>query len=157
MSLPRLPLCTDFHLEQQLSDVALQTALSSSSRHYAGRSFQIFRGLKQPINNHAVSDLVSRLVEVVGEHGDEVQVKRETERDRKLVEQVFLFVIDLNYIHISVLGLCDGGAADSGVGGGESRRMFKKQRPYGSTNQVCNEYVTLQKLHFCKQHCIIIY
>lgn len=70
---------TDFHLEQQLSDVALQTALCSSSRHYAGRSFQIFRALKQPINNHAVSDLVSRLVEVVGEHGDEVQV-RENER-----------------------------------------------------------------------------
>uniref|UniRef100_A0A673BAW5 Furry homolog b (Drosophila) n=1 Tax=Sphaeramia orbicularis TaxID=375764 RepID=A0A673BAW5_9TELE len=64
---------TDFHLEQQLSDVALQTALCSSSRHYAGRSFQIFRALKQPINNHAVADLVSRLVEVVGEHGDEVQ------------------------------------------------------------------------------------
>lgn len=70
---------TDFHLEQQLSDVALQTALCSSSRHYAGRSFQVFRALKQPINNHAVSDLVSRLVEVVGEHGDEVQVRqRET-------------------------------------------------------------------------------
>uniref|UniRef100_A0A8C4ID95 Furry homolog b (Drosophila) n=1 Tax=Dicentrarchus labrax TaxID=13489 RepID=A0A8C4ID95_DICLA len=64
---------SDFHLEQQLSDVALQTALCSSSRHYAGRSFQVFRALKQPINNHAVSDLVSRLVEVVGEHGDEVQ------------------------------------------------------------------------------------
>ncbi|CAB1333278.1 unnamed protein product [Coregonus sp. 'balchen'] len=62
---------SDFHLEQQLSDVALQTALCSSSRHYAGRSFQIFRALKQPINAHAVSDLLSRLVEVVGEHGDE--------------------------------------------------------------------------------------
>lgn len=73
-NLPPL-LTTDFHLEQQLSDVALQTALCSSSRHYAGRSFQIFRALKQPINNHAVSDLVSRLVEVVGEHGDEVQVR----------------------------------------------------------------------------------
>lgn len=70
-------LYTDFHLEQQLSDVALQTALCSSSRHYAGRSFQIFRALKQPINNHAVSDLVSRLVEVVGEHGDEVQVRED--------------------------------------------------------------------------------
>lgn len=70
-----VPIRADFHLEQQLSDVALQTALCSSSRHYAGRSFQIFRALKQPINNHAVSDLVSRLVEVVGEHGDEVQVR----------------------------------------------------------------------------------
>ncbi|XP_040902564.1 protein furry homolog isoform X3 [Toxotes jaculatrix] len=62
---------SDFHLEQQLSDVALQTALCSSSRHYAGRSFQVFRALRQPISAHAVSDLLSRLVEVVGEHGEE--------------------------------------------------------------------------------------
>ncbi|XP_007889474.1 protein furry homolog isoform X1 [Callorhinchus milii] len=60
-------------LEQRLSEVSLQTALSSSSRHYAGRSFQIFRALKQPLSAHALSDLLSRLVEVVGEHGDEVQ------------------------------------------------------------------------------------
>lgn len=79
-NLPPL-LSADFHLEQQLSDVALQTALCSSSRHYAGRSFQIFRALKQPINNHAVSDLVSRLVEVVGEHGDEVQVRESFRND----------------------------------------------------------------------------
>ncbi|XP_053176419.1 protein furry homolog isoform X1 [Scomber japonicus] len=64
---------SDFHLEQQLSDVALQTALCSSSRHYAGRSFQVFRALRQPISAHGVSDLLSRLVEVVGEHGEEVQ------------------------------------------------------------------------------------
>ncbi|XP_035289860.1 protein furry homolog isoform X4 [Anguilla anguilla] len=64
---------SDFHLEAQLSDVALQTALCSSSRHYAGRSFQMFRALRQPLSAHAVSDLLSRLVEVVGEHGDEVQ------------------------------------------------------------------------------------
>ncbi|XP_077422148.1 protein furry homolog isoform X2 [Vanacampus margaritifer] len=63
----------DEHLEQQLSDVALHTALCSSSRHYAGRSFQVFRALRQPIYAHAVSDLLSRLVEVVGEHGEEVQ------------------------------------------------------------------------------------
>uniref|UniRef100_A0A8C1ALN4 FRY microtubule binding protein n=1 Tax=Cyprinus carpio carpio TaxID=630221 RepID=A0A8C1ALN4_CYPCA len=64
---------SDFHLEHQLSEIALQTALCSSSRHYAGRSFQIFRALRQPLSAHAVSDLLSRLVEVVGEHGDEVQ------------------------------------------------------------------------------------
>ncbi|XP_031429117.1 protein furry homolog isoform X2 [Clupea harengus] len=64
---------SDCHLEQQLSEVSLQTALCSSSRHYAGRSFQIFRALRQPLSAHAVSDLLSRLVEVVGEHGDEVQ------------------------------------------------------------------------------------
>ncbi|XP_017271796.1 protein furry homolog isoform X4 [Kryptolebias marmoratus] len=64
---------SDFLLEQQLSEVALQTALCSSSRHYAGRSFQLFRALHQPISAHAVSDLLSRLVEVIGEHGEEVQ------------------------------------------------------------------------------------
>ncbi|KAM9733099.1 protein furry homolog isoform 3-T3 [Menidia menidia] len=61
------------YLEQQLSEVALQTALCSSSRHYAGRSFQLFRALRQPISAHAVSDLLARLVEVIGEHGEEVQ------------------------------------------------------------------------------------
>lgn len=65
-------------LEQQLSDVALQTALCSSSRHYAGRSFQLFRALRQPLSALAVSDLLSRLVEVVGEHGEEVQVRAQT-------------------------------------------------------------------------------
>lgn len=65
---------SDFNLEQQLSDVALQTALCSSSRHYAGRSFQVFRALRQPMCAQAVSVLLSRLVEVVGEHGEEVQV-----------------------------------------------------------------------------------
>ncbi|XP_051534407.1 protein furry homolog isoform X1 [Myxocyprinus asiaticus] len=64
---------SDLRLEQQLSDVALQMALCSSSRHYAGRSFQVFRALRQPLSALAVSDLLSRLVEVVGEHGEEVQ------------------------------------------------------------------------------------
>ncbi|CAL8352659.1 unnamed protein product [Lota lota] len=64
---------SDFHLEQQLSEVALQTGLCSSSRHYASRSFQVYRALRQPLSAHAVSDLLSRLVEVVGEHGEEVQ------------------------------------------------------------------------------------
>lgn len=69
----------EFLLEQQLSDVALQTALCSSSRHYAGRSFQVFRALRQPVSARAVSDLLSRLVEVVGEHGEEVQVRSASE------------------------------------------------------------------------------
>ncbi|CAN9511620.1 unnamed protein product [Ophioblennius macclurei] len=64
---------SDLRLEQQLSEVALQTALCSSSRHYAGRSFQVFRALRQPVSSRAVFDLLSRLVEVVGEHGEEVQ------------------------------------------------------------------------------------
>ena len=72
------PCALGFHLEQHLSEVALQTALASSSRHYAGRSFQIFRALKQPLSAHALSDLLSRLVEVIGEHGDEIQVRKES-------------------------------------------------------------------------------
>ncbi|KAG7256282.1 hypothetical protein CRUP_006855, partial [Coryphaenoides rupestris] len=64
---------SDVHLETQLSEVALQTGLCSSSRHYASRSFQVYRALRQPLGAHAVSDLLSRLVEVVGEHGEEVQ------------------------------------------------------------------------------------
>lgn len=68
-------LCLDIHLEQQWSEVALQLSLCSSSRHYAGRSFQVFRALRQPLSALAVSDLLSRLVEVVGEHGEEVQVR----------------------------------------------------------------------------------
>uniref|UniRef100_A0A673NGE5 Protein furry homolog n=1 Tax=Sinocyclocheilus rhinocerous TaxID=307959 RepID=A0A673NGE5_9TELE len=64
---------SDIRLEQQLSEVALQMALCSSSRHYAGCSFQVFRALRQPLSALAVSDLLSRLVEVVGEHGEEVQ------------------------------------------------------------------------------------
>uniref|UniRef100_A0AAR2KH64 Furry homolog, like n=1 Tax=Pygocentrus nattereri TaxID=42514 RepID=A0AAR2KH64_PYGNA len=62
-----------FQLEQLLSEVALQTALSCSSRHYAGRSFQIFRALKQPLTASTLSDLLSRLVETVGDPGEEAQ------------------------------------------------------------------------------------
>ncbi|KAL7981768.1 hypothetical protein Chor_000825 [Crotalus horridus] len=62
-----------FQLEQHLSEVALQTALSCSSRHYAGRSFQIFRALKQPLSADTLSDILSRLVETVGDAGEEAQ------------------------------------------------------------------------------------
>ncbi|XP_041113694.1 protein furry homolog-like isoform X7 [Polyodon spathula] len=62
-----------FQLEQLLSEVSLQTALSCSSRHYAGRSFQIFRALKQPLTASTLSDVLSRLVETVGDAGEEAQ------------------------------------------------------------------------------------
>ncbi|KAM6150664.1 protein furry homolog-like isoform 2-T2 [Erethizon dorsatum] len=61
------------HLERHLSEVALQTALSCSSRHYAGRSFQIFRALKQPLSAATLSDVLSRLVETVGDPGEDAQ------------------------------------------------------------------------------------
>lgn len=38
---------------------------------------------------------------------------------------------------VCVSGLRDGGAADSGVGGGESRWVSEKQRPHGSFDPVC--------------------
>uniref|UniRef100_A0A8B9TCG2 FRY like transcription coactivator n=1 Tax=Anas platyrhynchos TaxID=8839 RepID=A0A8B9TCG2_ANAPL len=62
-----------FQLEHRLSEVSLQTALSCSSRHYAGRSFQIFRALKQPLTASTLSDVLSRLVETVGDAGEEAQ------------------------------------------------------------------------------------
>lgn len=89
---------SDFHLEQQLSDVALQTALCSSSRHYAGRSFQVFRALRQPISAHGVSDLLSRLVEVVGEHGEEVQVSA-------VCADVYIHDV-CKYVDVNVRPLC---------------------------------------------------
>ena len=64
-----------FQLEQLLSDISLETALSCSSRHYAGRSFQIFRALKQPLTPATLSDILSRLVETVGDPGEEAQVR----------------------------------------------------------------------------------
>ncbi|XP_053709672.1 protein furry homolog-like isoform X3 [Synchiropus splendidus] len=64
---------TEFQLESLLSEVALQTALSCSSRHYAGRSFQLFRALKQPLTPSTLSDILSRLVETVGDPGEEAQ------------------------------------------------------------------------------------
>ena len=80
------------HLEHHLSEVALQTALSCSSRHYAGRSFQIFRALKQPLSATTLSDVLSRLVETVGDPGEDAQVVRS--RLSAGVEQ-FLIVKDL--------------------------------------------------------------
>ncbi|XP_034036419.1 protein furry homolog-like isoform X6 [Thalassophryne amazonica] len=62
-----------FQLESLLSEVALETALSCCSRHYAGRSFQIFRALKQPLTSATLSDILSRLVETVGDPGEEAQ------------------------------------------------------------------------------------
>lgn len=66
---------TGFQLDSLLSEVALQTALSCSSRHYAGRSFQIFRALKQPLTSALLSDILSRLVETIGDPGEEAQVR----------------------------------------------------------------------------------
>ena len=68
MSLP-----VNAHLAGRWSELALQLALSCSSRHYAGRSLQIFRALKVPITTSMLSDILSRLVETIAEQGEDMQ------------------------------------------------------------------------------------
>ncbi|BFZ15206.1 hypothetical protein BsWGS_18245 [Bradybaena similaris] len=60
-------------VEQRWSQVALQLALSCSSRHYAGRSFQILRALQIRPSTQMLSDILSRLVETVAEQGEDMQ------------------------------------------------------------------------------------
>merc|ERR1719309_1561610 len=60
-------------IEERWAQIALQLALSSSSRHNAGRSLQIFRALHVPISSRMLSDILSRLVETVAEQGDDMQ------------------------------------------------------------------------------------
>ena len=57
MSLP-----ANAHLAERWSQLSLQLALSCSSRHYAGRSLQIFRALRVPITARMLSDILSRYV-----------------------------------------------------------------------------------------------
>lgn len=61
------------HLEERWAQVALHLALSSPSRHYAGRSLQIFRGLRIPISSRMLTDILSRLVETAAEQGEDMQ------------------------------------------------------------------------------------
>ena len=68
MSLP-----PNAHLAERWSQLSLQLALSCSSRHYAGRSLQIFRALRVPITSRMLSDILSRLVETIAEQGDDMQ------------------------------------------------------------------------------------
>jgi hypothetical protein len=53
--------------------VALQWATSCSSRHYAGRSFQICRALRLPLSWSMLVDILSRLVDSVGDPSPDVQ------------------------------------------------------------------------------------
>lgn len=55
------------------ADAALWQSLQCSSRHYAGRSLQIFRALKIPMNHSMFTDVLSRLVETVSEQGEDMQ------------------------------------------------------------------------------------
>ena len=62
------------HIAERWAQLAIQLALNCSSRHYAGRSLQIFRALRVPITSRILSDILSRLVETISEQGDDIQV-----------------------------------------------------------------------------------
>lgn len=61
------------HINERWAQTALQQGLSCSSRHYAGRSLQIFRSLRVPITSRMLSDILSRLVETIAEQGEDMQ------------------------------------------------------------------------------------
>merc|ERR1719410_2235450 len=61
------------HIAERWAQLAIQLALSCSSRHYAGRSLQIFRALRVPISSRILSDILSRLVETISAQGDDIQ------------------------------------------------------------------------------------
>lgn len=63
------------HINERWAQTALQLGLSCSSRHYAGRSLQIYRALRVPISSRMLSDILSRLVETVAEQGEDMQGK----------------------------------------------------------------------------------
>lgn len=60
-------------IAERWAQTALQLGLSCSSRHYAGRSLQVFRALNVPITTRMLSDILSRLVETVAEQGEDMQ------------------------------------------------------------------------------------
>ncbi|KAK6628770.1 hypothetical protein RUM43_002586 [Polyplax serrata] len=60
-------------ISERWAQTALQLGLSCSSRHYAGRSLQIFRALRVAITSRMLSDILSRLVETVSEQGEDMQ------------------------------------------------------------------------------------
>lgn len=60
-------------IAERWAQTALQLGLSCSSRHYAGRSLQLFRALNVPITTRMLSDILSRLVETVAEQGEDMQ------------------------------------------------------------------------------------
>lgn len=64
---------THARIAERWSQTALQLGLSCSSRHYAGRSLQVFRALNVPINSRMLSDILSRLIETVAEQGEDMQ------------------------------------------------------------------------------------
>ncbi|CAG9782168.1 unnamed protein product [Diatraea saccharalis] len=60
-------------VSERWAQTALQLGLSCPSRHYAGRSLQVFRLIGVAMTGRNVSDILSRLVETVAEQGEDMQ------------------------------------------------------------------------------------
>ncbi|XP_030039716.1 protein furry isoform X2 [Manduca sexta] len=60
-------------VSERWAQTALQLGLSCPSRHYAGRSLQVFRLIGVAMTGRMVSDILSRLVETVAEQGEDMQ------------------------------------------------------------------------------------
>ncbi|KAG7313541.1 hypothetical protein JYU34_000685 [Plutella xylostella] len=60
-------------VSERWAQTALQLGLSCPSRHYAGRSLQVFRSIGVAMTGRMVSDILSRLVETVAEQGEDMQ------------------------------------------------------------------------------------
>ncbi|CAG4984451.1 unnamed protein product [Parnassius apollo] len=60
-------------VSERWAQTALQLGLSCPSRHYAGRSLQVFRFIGVAMTGRMVTDILSRLVETVAEQGEDMQ------------------------------------------------------------------------------------
>ena len=69
------PLFAQMGLKERWAQFALQMSLTCSSRHYAGRSLEVFRALDVPVTSRMITDILARLVETVAEQGDDMQVR----------------------------------------------------------------------------------
>ncbi|KRZ85737.1 Protein furry -like protein-like [Trichinella sp. T8] len=60
-------------IESRWAQTALHIAVCCPIRHYAGRSFQILRALRVPLSSRMINDILSRLVEVICEHNEDMR------------------------------------------------------------------------------------
>ncbi|KAL3879804.1 hypothetical protein ACJMK2_032086 [Sinanodonta woodiana] len=126
-------------VEQRWSQVALQLSLSCSSRHYAGRSFQVLRALHIRPTSQMLADILSRLVETVAEQGEDMQgyVTEIILTLEELVDNLDLEVRPVDYmreIYMSTPNLAKDLSQGDGRFGMEGRRgamMAPKQSSHG--------------------------
>ncbi|KAG9348473.1 hypothetical protein JZ751_002208 [Albula glossodonta] len=149
---------SDFYLEQQLSDVALQTALCSSSRHYAGRSFQIFRALRQPLSAHAgyvmevlltLESVVDNLAECLKNNDLMVVLTRATSPDFFTNGKLVSNRKSTGQLNMTQgVGVCLGTAERS-----RHQRSYSVPKKFGEADRSSDppRSATLDRIHACMQ------